>query len=685
MSKLRNSMLIFAFILLLGVTFSQQTFWDEIEDNYQNFVNEDTRNATDIIDTNLFSRQIRQLARVRITWVYDSMRATTIRLQQQYSCYQLQTDHVVAILYYSHRPFFSSIDSVLDLDGLLAPSVGLYNQACRILQECVQGDTAYDIADQSSCQDRVVDTYRQYYDATENANSLTYRLEREHIYFNGNLEDSPYDIISDIDRIGQLLFVSHIPSPELVYFSPLDARTVNSTSIDGNDYSNFLLGGAWLLNPLTGQAWNTWVEWSDETIFTTGFIVDSVPISITRLQPYFSGRWPVVDSGIAGDIDTFISRTNRWQNINWNDISNDVLPDLLCLAPDSLGQINSEFSFDDTMGETGLIRSYESGLQLYLSAMQSDLFFSRLVTVTGSVFVAGSVNSLTGSIVQQDPSITNLLDQIASGITQDEVDMIWACVDNCTVLATVDQLACIAQCYCKQVASQAIQVDGYEVLREGSFSIRFCTIAPRAVTIRRGGVVLSVEDIVQEIQAVLASLKRSGQLYKNVRTEEFLDLGLKKNSFSDVFSFSINVRTMPRYSSLSSVASNSLLNSSYDSISSLIAWYQDESLIVQRNKYLVIASPAFSVASNSYTVSSPSSLYTTIQQETWYTQFEINLPKMIQDHVVATEINRKTAATLSSLYDFLEANLYFLDSMYDSLQDMNVSAKALREKIEQAK
>ena len=59
-------MLIFAFILLLGVTFSQQTFWDEIEDNYQNFVNEDTRNVTDIIDTNLFSRQIRQLARVRI-------------------------------------------------------------------------------------------------------------------------------------------------------------------------------------------------------------------------------------------------------------------------------------------------------------------------------------------------------------------------------------------------------------------------------------------------------------------------------------------------------------------------------------------------------------------------------------------------------------------------------------------
>ena len=64
-----------------------------------------------------------------------------------------------------------------------------------------------------------------------------------------------------------------------------------------------------------------------------------------------------------------------------------------------------------------------------------------------------------------------------------------------------------------------------------------------------GKTVKSVEEIVDEINAVLTALRNSGQLMKHTKTKEFLDTSLSKIKLNQILSFDMNIAFKPIYDS----------------------------------------------------------------------------------------------------------------------------------------
>ena len=96
-----------------------------------------------------------------------------------------------------------------------------------------------------------------------------------------------------------------------------------------------------------------------------------------------------------------------------------------------------------------------------------------------------------------------------------------------------------------------------------------------------------------EVRSILDAMRRGGKLFKRVRTEEFLDLGLKKNDFGEMFVFNLQIATKPTYdnSPAASYAKQLEAKNKTNQIT-ILSRYEDPTIPQERNKYLLIASPA---------------------------------------------------------------------------------------------
>ena len=74
--------------------------------------------------------------------------------------------------------------------------------------------------------------------------------------------------------------------------------------------------------------------------------------------------------------------------------------------------------------------------------------------------------------------------------------------------------------------------------------------------------VYSIEEIFTEIRNIFTTMRQSGQLFKTVKTKEFLDSSMKKNKFGDLFAFSIRVGTKPSYDNTPASVAKDVLGSS---------------------------------------------------------------------------------------------------------------------------
>lgn len=96
---------------------------------------------------------------------------------------------------------------------------------------------------------------------------------------------------------------------------------------------------------------------------------------------------------------------------------------------------------------------------------------------------------------------------------------------------------------------------------------------------------------------IFVSLKNSGELFKHVRTKEFLDSSVKKNKFGEMFSFNIQVGTKGTKNQTS--ANNYKIeqeeaNRKIESV--LLNQSNNLASTTERNKYIIIDNPAFTKA-----------------------------------------------------------------------------------------
>jgi len=186
-----------------------------------------------------------------------------------------------------------------------------------------------------------------------------------------------------------------------------------------------------------------------------------------------------------------------------------------------------------------------------------------------------------------------------------------------------------------------------------------------------GKSVKSVEEIVDEINAVLTALRNSGQLMKHTRTKEFLDTSLSKIKLNQILSFDMNIAFKPIYDSETNKekeeAKKSQETASADKARQ--GTYTEGNIGQEKNKYIVLSNPVKQQQAAEDLADNPSPAPAT--------SIEPTLP---QD--LAKTLNNDM---LNSISDFMQQNAELRQQVGETLNGINTTAGNLEKKIQKAK
>ena len=97
----------------------------------------------------------------------------------------------------------------------------------------------------------------------------------------------------------------------------------------------------------------------------------------------------------------------------------------------------------------------------------------------------------------------------------------------------------MSQCICGETSSKN------DILR-----IKICRVPAQASEVKAGKTIHSVEEAVDEINAIFSELKHSGALIKRTKKKQFLDSSFSNIKLSEILAFDIFVSTKPIYNKL---------------------------------------------------------------------------------------------------------------------------------------
>jgi len=158
------------------------------------------------------------------------------------------------------------------------------------------------------------------------------------------------------------------------------------------------------------------------------------------------------------------------------------------------------------------------------------------------------------------------------------------CDVKCKDLPLSQKVLCTAQCLCTTVSSPTFDPIKHPWL-DSIFKIQMCMIAPVPIEVTRWKAVKSIEEIFNEIKAILYSIKDWGKMTKTVKTKELMDSSMKKVKFWERFSFSLILKRKPLFPN---VKDTTKVEKAKENNKTL----QDIYYIPGRNKYVVLWDPA---------------------------------------------------------------------------------------------
>lgn len=186
-----------------------------------------------------------------------------------------------------------------------------------------------------------------------------------------------------------------------------------------------------------------------------------------------------------------------------------------------------------------------------------------------------------------------------------------------------------------------------------------------------GKTVKSVEEIVDEINAVLTALRNSGQLMKHTKTKEFLDTSLSKIKLNQILSFDMNIAFKPIYDSQTNREKEQakISQETANADRARQGTYAEGNVGQERNKYIVMSNPLRAQDAASDLADQPSPAPSTT--------IEPSLP-----HDLAKTLNNDM---LNAVSNFMQQNAQLRQQVADTLNGINTTATNLEKKIQRAK
>ena len=487
------------------------------------------------------------------------------------------------------------------------------------------------------------------------------------IYYNGTLDDSPYDLLVDIQRIGDVLFATNEKTDKVLFYTfpknsiawfqaiPFDANSTTTNLPDSINLGN---------TPTNNTAWNNNNTAGNNSNNTT----QSTTSSSTSTTTITTNWW---------NNSTLGSTNSNWQTITNNTTTitpqlssnNATIQNFACITPTTnTNWSNTTTTTNTTSENTQWANETIDQNNNWQNTTTTTTTTSETTNTTTEPPVFDSNTPYTSPIVTNaDDPITSNADWTSPDSYASQEASIKSCVAQCGSLPAVDKAMCAAKCMCGSTST-----------KDGIFGLQVCTIPAKQNDIVSSKSVQSVEEIISAINGVLTALRNSGEMTKHTKTKEFLDTSLSKIKLSQIFAFDINIAFKPILDSKPRKMTDAETQARNDD---QLAWkYTSIDIGAEKNKYLQLYNPVVEEAQK---------WWTNYEQVAWEYTTAIQAAQA-QAQKLNSTISQSLAKTQHAevadiIKQFLDQNLRFRSYANESLTNIQRTAGAIKQKVQQGK
>lgn len=492
----------------------------------------------------------------------------------------------------------------------------------------------------NNCKKLATNAYQRNVRTVQSSVTLASTNAWNDIYYNGTLDDSPYDILVDIQRIWDVLFASNEQSEKVLFYTfpnnsvagfqtiPFDwsSRTTSSPYVAA---TAALSDVAWKNTTNTSTSFpSTNTNWSDKTTDTK--------------QWWYNNTTPI-----------YVDTTNTSTDAG-------VIDNYAC-SPDTTSPTGTWEIFMPTDTWSDQTSGTATDNDWWTIQIGSNPYIPPVFDVNTpyySPIVWSNDDPIANSDSLEDP------EQYEQQAAQIE-----SCTSKCDWLKAIDKSMCIAKCMCWTTYT-----------KNGMFGLSICTIPTKQTDIVSSKSVQSIEEIVSEINNVLKNLKQSGEMMKHTKTTEFLDTSLSKIKLSKIFAFDVSISFKPIIDTKPRKLTDAQAENETDNLLKWTYWTID--IWAEKNKYAVLESTNTKEVQNGGSNDSLAEVQSEIQKgKSDYENRYTSLNQSLSISLAASQ----NAEVADIVRQFLEQNVRFRTYIHESLDQIQTTADNIRQKIEKGK
>ncbi len=648
-------------------------FKDKLDEKVDNFLHDDPMHklAWEKVMINLFDTAVATVQSSISTSVQQTLRDMTTFINEKYLC-DLHQNEISTILYFSNYHFRSSMEEIIlwgkDLWDNISPTHK--KNACRKFITCQSPQSKelwdYNISTKAvrSCEKEISNIYATLYKNNYANATLTLETQWSELFWNNNLEDSSYDLMSDIQQINKLLFTDSIEPASLVFYTSPRVPIPNlvwkkDTKNTQNTQKN------------TGQAtdnnnaWkNTSWKWTPPRNWFNMFREDTIQKKQEQKQKQEQNnkikdkqkqqKWNQLPSlSTSQDNKNFdFSLYTNDNSILWNNCETDK---------DNNNTTNNQQAIPNDRPLSEKIATIVPEYTTFSQQKQEKILkeISDYADKMSKSITQWQCNH--NGVCESNEDKKSCSDCIkrswTSPLTGQNIDLqntteIKSCIKACDNYPLYsDKAVCILQCSCWVYES-----DFWKDIEWLSpiFKVKFCMVPPQPNITPKRVKAYSIETIITRIRDTLRSLKNSGQLNIQTKTKEFIDTS---NADLDIWwtaAFTFSLDSKDTTSKISQRTKKELAKASAHSIN---LWSYgvspDPQNDLQKNKYLVMANPAEIKAKERGYHSSKE------KEHLIDTRMQRKPTNIDQDQLITIKVQELNSIKLQELNSFLDYNLKF--------------------------
>ncbi len=698
----KKSLFLLWLTLLSGIFLVSQSFaavkWLSFDSMLQNILNKATKDdlikelPTKMQKGNIFSNayelEWNNIKQEKI----ETIEVTANYLNKIYTKWCNMTTDDISILLFQNKDIREEIWHILQVPPMSNTEVfyETYYNACTKLNKCItpwkQPQFYQDTKMLKKC---IEDTTKAYIlSKTSNINmaKIQQSTQWENIFIDGNEDNWPYDLLADIQYIGDVIFKWNKERPETLFFEMPTVDMYDSNELPNNN------------KPQENPEWEilNWDVTNDNDLENNNDENnnDSENDNNNESTDNFV-------TGVKDLINWTVSKDNSKKKPTWLLLGNACI-----VRPD-------QENWDPVQSPEEI----EDILQLYYTDLEKE--WENLQDGVEPLAVDPDLDIIDEEVDPNDEENDDdnkdetiaIPEDIACTATCESEDNQWAkelcqvncCVDKCkdyfdqpveeTWVAWIlkkwenekNKLICMSQCLCGEVSWPQKPLDfAWDWTPAVKYRVRFCRI-PVEVQPIVPKKVWSIEEVVDEINIVLTKLKESWQLMKSVKTKEMFETSMQNIKLADVLAFNLFIKFKPIFNTMPESQAKEIQKELSEQ------WEQDMrntnslDFVEERNKYILLFNPnkrsvKKQVATN-YTMQLKNIEDMEEKMSKWKSNNNNNNNKVVEN------INVKTKArgeALDNIANFIISNAKFWNEITETMNLMNDVASDLKVKVDKA-